>query len=182
MSKDEHQDQHSADEVAGDHEPLHVPMVHKNAGNRADDGHGKHKCDGDCGDLNGRPVPAERDKADHAKEGKKIAKDADKLGEPERAKWLVFQDCFTVKAAGIVAEELMILSCPEARLSQARVLCAATGAKKFTGRFRPGRLRMQTIASTAAAFRILKSGSAAYRARTLLEFLIVRKSKIQLSI
>jgi hypothetical protein len=65
-------------------------------------------------------VPAEGDEADHAEEGKKVAKDADKLGEPERAEWPVFQDFFTVKAAGIVAEELIIfLACPEARLSQA---------------------------------------------------------------
>jgi hypothetical protein len=32
------------------------------------------------------------------------------------------------------------------------VLCAATGAKKFTGRFRSGKLRMQTIPSPATDF------------------------------
>ncbi len=94
MDKDQHQNQHGADEVAGNHEALHIPVVHKNAGNRADDGHGEHKRDGDGGDLNGRPMPAERDEADHAEEGQKIAKDADKLRQPERAEWLVFQDRF----------------------------------------------------------------------------------------
>ena len=102
MDKDQHQNQRGADEIAGNHQALYVPVVHKNAGNRADDGHGKHECDGDGGDLNGRPVPAERDEADHAEQGQEIAKDADKLRQPERAEWLVFQDCFCRKGVGML--------------------------------------------------------------------------------
>jgi hypothetical protein len=108
-------------------------VVHKNPGNRADDGHGKHEPDGDRGDLNRRAMPAERDETDNAEEGQKVAKHADKLGEPKRAEWLVLQNCFYRKGlrhlCGSAHESLLVL---REDYRKPAPLCAATNTKNST--------------------------------------------------
>src|SRR5579859_1593179 len=94
MDKDEHQNQHSAYEVTGDHEPLDIPVVDKNAGDRADDGERQNVSNRHGSDLHGRSMPAESDKADYAEQGQKIAEDTHKLGQPERAERFMAQDGF----------------------------------------------------------------------------------------
>ena len=54
-------------------------MVHKDAGDGTDDGHGQHERDCHSRNLYRRPVSAECDKADDAEQGQEITKDADKL-------------------------------------------------------------------------------------------------------
>src|SRR6476646_8034668 len=92
MHEDEHQNQHGAYEVTGYHEPLYVPVVDKNAGDRADDGERQDVSNRHGSDLHRRPMPAESDKADHAEQGQEVAKDAHKLGQPEGAEWFKAQD------------------------------------------------------------------------------------------
>src|SRR6478752_6129018 len=92
MHEDEHQNQHGAYEVTGYHELLYVPVVDKNAGDRADDGERQDVSNRHRSDLHRRPMPAESDKADHAEQGQEVAKDAHKLRQPERAKRFMAQD------------------------------------------------------------------------------------------
>ena len=90
--KDQHGDEHGANDVTGNHDALYVPVVNKHAGNGTDDGQRQHIRDGYGRDLHGGAMQLEGDQADDAEEGEEVAKDADELGQPERAKRLVLKN------------------------------------------------------------------------------------------